>query len=115
MLNDGMLRFWWECQDGLPANLIFQVHDAVLIQYRMEHEAHVLTRVKSCLEAHLAGTDFFIPSDVAVGWNFSKEGKENPYGLKKWKGADDRKPPPWVLSKAAQNTALAEDFLNSTL
>ena len=113
MLNDGMLRFWWECMRGLPAELIFQVHDAILFQYEMEHEEKVLGRAQAALEKPLEGTDFSIPADVAVGWNFAKEGKDNPFGMKKWKGKDERKPPAWVLPKSEASAAEVEEFLNS--
>ena len=97
MLNSGMLDFFRKTYAGLPAQLLSQVHDAILIQYPIEHEAEVIREAKSSLERCLPGTDFSIPADVAVGWNFRKfSPKENPFGLKKYKTSDDRLPPHWA-------------------
>ncbi len=58
------------------------------------------------------GRDFTIPHGVKVGFNygmteFNKDGsvKDNFYGLRKWKGSDDRKPPKFNYS--------IEDILNA--
>lgn len=73
MLNDGMLRFWRKLRNGLPGQLLIQVHDAVVIQAPEESFDETVAECISCLEAPLEGADgFFIPSDAQSGWNWGK-------------------------------------------
>ncbi len=94
MLNAGMLRVFNHHLSGAPVELLMQVHDAILVQYPAEAEGEIIPLVCQALESPLEGTDFSIPSEAAVGWNWAKaRGPRNPHGLIKWKGKDERKPP----------------------
>src|SRR5436190_3868899 len=54
--------------------ILAQVHDAVLIQYDEEREEKVLQAVIPLMATPLYhnGREMIIPSDIAVGWNWSK-------------------------------------------
>jgi len=42
----------------------------------------------------VAGRMFTVPLEAKVGWNWGDyDEKKNPYGLKKWKGREDREAP----------------------
>lgn len=89
LLNQGMLQVW---RSGI-CELLMQVHDAILIQYPQELEDEIVPMVKKMLKVPLElkhGRTLLIPSDAAVGWNWAKATKENPDGMKKFKGHDDR-------------------------
>lgn len=107
-LNLGLWRIWRRLWPAVE--VLTQVHDAVLIQYREEVEAEVIPKVQEYLKVDLNfnGRNFFIPSEVLVGWNWShfnpKEPLENPWGIKAW--PDDRRGGP------PQRTA--PQFLNFT-
>jgi|SRR5579872_3006857 len=96
ILNRGMLQVWRDrtCQ------LLMQIHDAILIQYREDQEDEVIPLVLGQLRfpIELKGRrEFLIPYGVATGWNWGKFDKEkNPDGLKTWKGGDQRKRSPEV-------------------
>lgn len=90
ILNQGMLRVWrlQRC------HLLLQVHDAILIQYPENMEATILPEVLREIEVPLPlnhGRILRIPSEAQVGWNWGKEAKDNPDGLKKWTGGDGRR------------------------
>lgn len=90
ILNRGMLQVW---RTDL-AQLLLQVHDAILIQYPEQHEQHILPQLISAIKTPIElkhGRTLLIPSEAAVGWNWAKESSKNPDGLRKWKGNDDRK------------------------
>lgn len=90
ILNQGMLRVWRSdlCQ------LLLQVHDAILVQYKEEEEAKVLSQILKLIQVPIElqhGRTLLIPSEAQVGWNWGKYADDNPDGLMKWTGADDRK------------------------
>lgn len=90
ILNQGMLNVWRAdlCQ------LLLQVHDAILVQYPEEREAEVLPRVLKTIQVPLElahGRTLLIPSEAQVGWNWGKAADDNPDGLRKWTGGDERK------------------------
>lgn len=90
ILNRGMLQVW---RLGI-CQLLLQVHDAILVQYPQESEQlvlpQILKNIQVPIELHHNRT-LLIPSEAKVGWNWAGETKDNPDGLRKWKGVDDRK------------------------
>lgn len=96
-IDTGLLRLW----RGNKVQLLIQVHDSILFQYREEEEDTILPWALDQLKVHLelvGGRDFYVPVDAKVGWNwgeveYNKDGtpKDNPDGLIKWKGHDSRK------------------------
>lgn len=110
MLNLGMYQVW---RDVPEAQLLAQIHDAIIVQYPEELEDEILPRVVKALNVELEFTGpcgrtrkFSIPSEPKCGWNWgnyttqedvdkaAKKGKVIPLnldGMKKYKGNDDRK------------------------
>lgn len=98
-INRGMLDVW----QANRVQLLLQVHDSILFQYREEEENEVvpwaLTTIHKTL--HLKGDrDFTIPAEAKVGWNWAdrpsledvaKGAKDDPDSLRKWTGHDKRK------------------------
>jgi DNA polymerase-1 len=93
ILNTGLWRIWWQ----LPsAQLLAQVHDAVLLQYPEEQEAEILPAAKDLLEVTtlVHGREMTIPAEPKAGWNWANYDElANPSGLKKWEGEDERQRP----------------------
>lgn len=90
ILNRGMLQVWRQnnCQ------LLLQIHDAILIQFPEQLETDILPRVLSAIAVPIQlkqNRTLVIPSEAHTGWNWSKESRNNPDGLKKWQGYDNRK------------------------
>lgn len=89
-INHGILRLW----RANRVQLLMQVHDSILFQYPEELEDEILPWALETLKVHLQlerGRDFYVPTDAAVGWNWGYANEDNPDGLIKWKGGDDRK------------------------
>ncbi|SRR6266404_595970 len=89
ILNQGMLRIWRLniCQ------LLLQIHDAVLVQYPEETEDEVLPVLIETIKVPIQlnnGRTLTIPSEAKVGWNWAGHDSNNPDGLKKWAGHDNR-------------------------
>ena len=97
-LNQGMLNFW-RTSASVGAELLLQIHDAILIQFPEEREAEVLALAKRCLELEvplLHNRSLIIPTEAFVGWNwaYSRNDKKelvNPNGLELFTGHDSRK------------------------
>jgi DNA polymerase-1 len=91
ILNNGLLNVW-HCRD---AELLMQIHDAILIQYPEEKEDEIIPKILEQLKHPIQldhNRDFLIPYDVKVGWNWGKyDAKENPDGLKAYIPGDKRK------------------------
>lgn len=92
-INKGILNLW----RANRIQLLVQVHDSILFQYREEEEAEIIPWALETLKAPLIlarGRDFVVPTDAKVGWNWGEFDKDNPDlnpdGLKKWKGGDTR-------------------------
>ncbi len=92
ILNTGMLQVW---RLGI-CQLLLQIHDAILVQFPEEDENKTLPKVLEAIKVpiELKGRTLIIPADAKTGWNWSNWSKENPDGLKKWKGGDMRKRSP---------------------
>lgn len=90
ILNRGMLQVW----RANICELLMQIHDAILIQYREAEEDDVIPRVLSHLtqsvELKHNRTLTLVP-DVMTGWNWGKHSKENPDGLQAYVPGDKRK------------------------
>jgi hypothetical protein len=104
-------RGWLSLYDNMPpVQLHIPVHDSILFSLPMTsdwpamvNEALRLLRVE--IELPL-GRKYSIPLEAKVGWNWGDSVKdkktgiwENPYGLRKWTGSEDREPPKrgWTL------------------
>lgn len=88
-IDRGMLVLWREniCQ------LLLQVHDSILFQYREEDEDWIIPKALSFIEQTIrlkGDRDFTIPAECKIGWNWSDD-KDDPDALRKWTGHDDRK------------------------
>jgi hypothetical protein len=89
-INNGILKLWRADR----VQLLVQVHDSILFQYREEEEDEIIPWAMKTLPTTLRlarDREFTVPTDCAVGWNWGYHGPDNPDGLKKWKGGDDRK------------------------
>lgn len=111
-IDEGLLAIWRKYPE---VQLLLQVHDSILLQYPEHLEDTLLPKLMREIEIErelLHGRKFTIPAEAKVGWNWgdaqfwSKEdfakglcseaevgkAKDNPDGLKKWKGkTDDRR------------------------
>jgi DNA polymerase I-like protein with 3'-5' exonuclease and polymerase domains len=98
LLNLALWRVWYYLSSGASPRLqiLAQVHDAILIQYREDEEEEILNAVLPLMATPLThkGRTMTIPSDILVGWNWAKHYDEG-------KAADDkrrgRKPKPLNL------------------
>ena len=89
-INTGILKLW----RADKVQLLVQVHDSILFQFpehlRDEIVPWAIEEIKTELTlAH--GRKFVVPTDAETGWNWGKASDDNPDGLKKWRGTDDRK------------------------
>jgi DNA polymerase I len=82
-MNLAMLAVW-----RLNAvQLLLQVHDSILIQYREDQENVILPKVLDAMRISLeleGGRKFTVPLSVSVGWNWAKATEDNPKGLRTW-------------------------------
>src|SRR5215471_18183593 len=90
VLNTGMLRVWRLniCQ------LLLQIHDAILIQYRAEEEDEVIPKILDAIVSPIGLSRervVRIPAEAKTGWNWAPWSEENPNGLMKYSGEDKRK------------------------
>ena len=104
ILNIGLWRVWKHL-DPKDCQILGQVHDAILLQYKEEDELRVLTRALSLMRVEVPtphGT-MTIPTEAAVGWNWRKAGKDgiNFWGLKKFNGKPDTRKRPEGLKKTS--------------
>lgn len=97
-IDTGIINIW----RANKVQLLIQVHDSILFQYPEELEDEIipwaLQTLRTTIPLH-KGRDFTVPTEAKVGWNwgdveFDKQGQviNNPMGLVKWKGGDNRKP-----------------------
>ena len=99
-LDRGWLNLWANMPE---ADLRMPVHDSILFQLDYDKLDVLLPRVLELLKVTIelpGGRKFSVPLDAAVGWNwakakFNKEKGlwENPNGLRKWTGKEERVPP----------------------
>ena len=86
ILNIGLWRL--SQYDPELLEVLAQVHDAVLFQYRTEHEKEVLDILGGCMSVKVPVRDIhgkerecIIQVEAAIGSNWSKQSKSNPEGL----------------------------------
>lgn len=94
ILNRGMLNVW---RLGI-CQLLLQIHDAILIQYPEEYEDQILPKVLEAIRTPIElnyNRTLLIPSEAQTGWNWAKQDKNNPDGLLKWRGKDERARKEW--------------------
>lgn len=100
-IDKGLLTLWRADR----IQLLIQVHDSILFQYREEEENEILPWALEALKTRFTlkrGRDFVVPTEAKVGWNWGEwDEAKNPNGLVKWKGADSRKREgaPWLSPK----------------
>lgn len=90
ILNRGMLQVW---RLNL-VELLLQIHDAIVIQYPEEKEDEIIPVVQRTIQVPLElahGRTLLIPSECKTGWNWAPWSEDNPDGLVKFKGHDDRR------------------------
>jgi DNA polymerase I len=95
VVNKGMLNVWRKNN----VQLLMQIHDAILFQYPQKMEDEIIPIVLDQLRYPIQlekGREFIIPYSVKTGWNFGVYTKDNPDGLKEFKGGDQRKRAPQV-------------------
>ena len=104
-INRGMLNLW---RAGI-CQLLLQVHDSILVQYREEAEDDLLPRILDLVHVpiHLpSGRTVTIPAEAKIGWNWAnydyRNPEANPDGLMEWKGQKDvrqRRPQSSILDR----------------
>jgi len=95
IVNNGMCQVW----DARVAQLLMQVHDAVVVQYPEEEENETVKKVLQHLSfpVSIGDRELVIPYGCKVGWNFGEYNeKNNPHGLKSYNGSDKRSRPETV-------------------
>lgn len=95
-IDRGLLQVW----RAFPqVQLLNQVHDSILFQVPYSEAADLIPAVLKEMEVTLTlkgDRHFTIPLDAAGGWNWGYADMDrgiNIYGLKKWKGKEDRDAP----------------------
>lgn len=89
-INTGILNLW----RANKVQLLVQVHDNILFQFPEHLRDEIVPWATEAIKTKLVlerGREFVVPTDVSTGWNWSKHSNENPDGLKKWRGGDERK------------------------
>jgi len=80
----------------LPIDFLLQVHDSLVLQVkrsRLEELAPVILEQMKVILPLARGREFTIPLGMKVGYNYGAYSSDNPFGLKKWSGSDDRRLP----------------------
>ena len=89
IVNKGTMNVW----RNKTAELLMNVHDAVVFQYPEEKEDEIIPKLRKQLEYEVRlkhGRSMIIPYDCKVGWNYGMMTKENPDGLKEYSQNDRR-------------------------
>jgi DNA polymerase I-like protein with 3'-5' exonuclease and polymerase domains len=89
-INIGLLNLY----RANKVQLLVQVHDSVLFQYPEELEDIIVPWALKILRVPLIlkrDREFIVPTEAKVGWNWGDKSIENPDGLIKYKGHDDRR------------------------
>lgn len=88
IMNEALVALGlWLRREKIDCNIIAQVHDAGVFDYREEDEEWLIPEINKRLiypvEVH--GRELRIPVELKVGWNWGPKEDANPYGLVKWK------------------------------
>lgn len=89
-IDTGILNLW----RAQKVQLLIQVHDSILLQYPEELEDEIVPWALDALKVPFTlarDRRFVVPTEAKVGWNWGECSEENPDGLIKWRGHDDRK------------------------
>lgn len=89
-INTGILNLW---RDG-RVQLLVQVHDSILFQFPEKDRDTIVPWALEALKTRFQlarGRDFVVPTEAKLGWNWGNHSDDNPDGLLKWKGGDERK------------------------
>lgn len=87
--NQAMLRIFKATQTGeLPAKLMLQKHDELVVRYPESKEEVVIPLMTSLMEEHLTISnpeglerDWFVPVEFETGWNLGFKSESNPDGV----------------------------------
>lgn len=95
LTNIGLLRIWHTMPE---VALTFQVHDAIYFQADESlDQADLIKRARACMEVPIkyGSETVIIPTEFKTGFNWGnfdpRKPNNNPNGLMKWKGNDERK------------------------
>ena len=90
ILNLGLLRVWWEL-DGGDFQILAQVHDAILVQYKRDEDLLRAVDLMT-IPVRVGDRTMTIPVGITVGYNWAKADPKkkifadgNPGGLVDWK------------------------------
>jgi len=97
-MNRGLIQlFRYRNAMNFPIQFMLQVHDSGVFladERRINDIIPVLLRQLRVVLPLAKGREFTIPHGVKIGWNYGRyDEKENPYGLKAFKGEETRTPP----------------------
>lgn len=89
-INSGILNLWRSDR----VQLLVQVHDSILFQFpehlRDEIVPWAVEQLESTRLTLKGGREFYVPAEAQTGWNWGYASEDNPDGLRKWKGGDER-------------------------
>ena len=91
-INVAALNIWRYKQ----FQMLLQVHDSLLFQTVSDRLTQSVPLALSLARAPvtLSGNrEFCVPVEAKTGWNWGDVSPSNPFGMAKWKGADNRNPP----------------------
>jgi len=102
-INRGAIQLMnYRNQKNLPIRFRLQVHDSLVLlvsQRRIDELIPIILDKLRVVLPLAKGREFTIPHGVKVGWNYGMYDEEtNPYGLKKWAGAETRTAPQRISS-----------------
>jgi len=87
ILNRGMLAVWRLDR----VQLLLQIHDAILVQYREDQESDLIPLLVKIIQHPIQlkhNRTLTIPAEAKVGWNWGEwDAAKNPDGLVKWSAA----------------------------
>lgn len=94
IVNTALLRIWRRRY----VIIIMHDHDALTFMYPEEVEDEIIPKIMEDLIVTIPlakGRELKIPYDCKVGWNKGEyDAEKNPYGLRDYKGHDERTRPP---------------------
>lgn len=89
-IDTALIRIW----KSKKVDVLIQVHDSILFQYPIEHEATIIPEMLELATIQHTlkhGRKFSVPAEAKIGYNwadFNERTGDNPAGLIKWKGAN---------------------------
>jgi DNA polymerase-1 len=92
-------RGWYQVWShfGRDVQFLNQVHDSLLLQVPLHEANEIIPQILEVMRVDIelvGGRSFHVPLEAKAGWNWGNfDPKANPYGLKTWKGREDRERP----------------------